>query len=258
VAVGGIITQLCDALSHLHGLGIVHRDVKLENILVDTTERRPRIWLCDLGHSCELSAVSGKDRFFGTVHYAAPEVLAGPSWSYGADVWRCGSILGLALGSRRRYTCFSVPNPTPGTPCLPLALRLVYYPLLDWPMVSASLHLLLRPSSPPGPHPCAALARACTRCSPTLRCVGLTAPPICRQGHSCMCASPRAAIPARAAAARVCGREALGSVGSFPPLRIRCPPVALPSYRRPCQPAPSLFFPTLSHALIKVPPSGID
>eukprot|EP00962_Isochrysis_galbana_P045331 scaffold17815_cov112-Isochrysis_galbana.AAC.2 len=87
VAVGAIVTQLCDALSHLHGLGIIHRDVKLENILVDTTERQPRIWLCDLGHSCELNEVSGKDRFFGTVHYAAPEVLDGPSWSYGADVW---------------------------------------------------------------------------------------------------------------------------------------------------------------------------
>jgi len=99
-AVGAIISQLCEALGHLHGLGVVHRDVKLENILVDARGRAPRIWLCDLGHSCELSSVDKpKDRFLGTVGYAAPEVLSGPVWSFGADVWSLGACMYALLAN---------------------------------------------------------------------------------------------------------------------------------------------------------------
>lgn len=107
-AVGAIVHQLCEALRHMHGLGVLHRDVKLENILVCSTERMPRIKLCDFGHSCDLAKVDQRDHFFGTKAYASPEVLSGPQWSEAADIWSLGACM-----------CGDALLATPATPATP-------------------------------------------------------------------------------------------------------------------------------------------
>lgn len=72
-----IAKQLLSAVTYLHSLGVVHRDLKIENIMMenDTNGACPRI--CDFG----LSKIIGPEELasepFGTVAYAAPEILKG-------------------------------------------------------------------------------------------------------------------------------------------------------------------------------------
>ena len=68
-----IIEQVGSALSTLHGLGILHRDVKPENVLID---RIQRVKLIDLSIGTEVSTLGDltcQGEFLGTVDYMAPE-----------------------------------------------------------------------------------------------------------------------------------------------------------------------------------------
>ncbi|VEU22598.1 DEKNAAC103583 [Brettanomyces naardenensis] len=85
-----IYFQCCSALAHLHKHGIVHRDIKDENIIVD---KDFVVKLIDFG-----SAAYTKDGpfgvFVGTIDYAAPEVLNGKPYDGKAqDVWAMGVLL---------------------------------------------------------------------------------------------------------------------------------------------------------------------
>lgn len=104
-AARSIAKQLAEALRHVHRLGIIHRDVKLENVLV-TSADSPCIKLCDFGHSAFLADLSRKDcradRFLGTPGYAAPEITRNPmqpEWSSAADVWGLGAVLYALLSN---------------------------------------------------------------------------------------------------------------------------------------------------------------
>lgn len=87
------IVQICDALSYIHGHGLVHRDLKPSNILVDP-DRRVR--LMDFGLAKFLAddqgiTVSGK--VVGTYRYMAPEQALGEPLDARADLYALGVIL---------------------------------------------------------------------------------------------------------------------------------------------------------------------
>jgi serine/threonine protein kinase len=99
--VAGVGIGLAQVLSYLHSEGVVHRDVKPANVLVDS-EGRPR--LCDLGLArdsiCPSEATSSGDTL-GTPCYMAPEQArgassAGPS----ADLYSLGVTLFHAAAGR--------------------------------------------------------------------------------------------------------------------------------------------------------------
>jgi len=60
-------------LEHLHRNGIVHRDIKCENILL-SSKMTPKI--CDLGFAARWKKKSLLYEYCGSFHYAAPEILA--------------------------------------------------------------------------------------------------------------------------------------------------------------------------------------
>lgn len=79
------------ALEHLHSCGIVYRDLKLENILVDG---RGHICLTDFGLSKELDSVGATTKTVcGTPTYLAPEVLLGQPYSNAIDWWSLGVVM---------------------------------------------------------------------------------------------------------------------------------------------------------------------
>ena len=87
-----IFTQLVGAVMYVHMKSCVHRDLKLENILLDKHEN---VKLCDFGFTREYE---GKASYLqtscGTVCYAAPEMLKGEKYAgEKVDVWSLGVIL---------------------------------------------------------------------------------------------------------------------------------------------------------------------
>lgn len=87
-----IFAQLVGAVAHIHNLSCVHRDLKLENILLDKNEN---VKLCDFGFTREYEGKSNYlQTFCGTICYSAPEMLKGEKYAgEKVDVWSLGVIL---------------------------------------------------------------------------------------------------------------------------------------------------------------------
>ncbi|GAO19342.1 hypothetical protein UVI_02008720 [Ustilaginoidea virens] len=87
-----IFTQLVGAVSYVHLQSCVHRDLKLENILLDKNEN---VKLVDFGFTREYEGRTNYlQTFCGTICYAAPEMLKGEKYAgEKVDVWSLGIIL---------------------------------------------------------------------------------------------------------------------------------------------------------------------
>lgn len=86
--------QIISGVSYCHYKEICHRDLKLENILVDGIKLK----ICDFGHSKSYLLHSRPKSMIGTPKYIAPEVFSGKEYDGKlADVWSCGVILYVML-----------------------------------------------------------------------------------------------------------------------------------------------------------------
>ncbi|KAM6985183.1 ribosomal protein S6 kinase-related protein [Aplochiton taeniatus] len=82
--------ELGSALGFLHDFGIIHRDVKMENILLTDNGH---LRLADFGLSRRLERGGRAFTICGTIQYMAPEVLSGGPYSHAADWWSLGILL---------------------------------------------------------------------------------------------------------------------------------------------------------------------
>jgi hypothetical protein len=97
-----LLGQVADALVAAHAVGIVHRDVKPSNILVD---RRRRAMLADFGIARTQAdpALTQTGLLTGSPAYLAPEVAAGERGDESADVWSLGATVFHVLAGRPPY-----------------------------------------------------------------------------------------------------------------------------------------------------------
>ncbi len=100
-----IVTDLLDALAHAHRQGVLHRDVKPENVMFTYRDGTPRAVLIDFGLARvrDASPLTAAGICVGSPSYLAPERLLGRAYDGRADIYSVGVILYEALAGVRPF-----------------------------------------------------------------------------------------------------------------------------------------------------------
>jgi serine/threonine protein kinase len=93
---GRLAKELLDAVAHIHGAGILHRDIKPQNIIIAPDGGAK---LIDFGIALPADATSLTQTglILGTKRYAAPEVMEGEAATERSDLYSCGIVLRSCL-----------------------------------------------------------------------------------------------------------------------------------------------------------------
>jgi serine/threonine-protein kinase len=134
-----IIRQVCKGLVAAHAAGVVHRDMKPENVFLVGDPARPTAKIIDFGISRvdDNRALTQTGMIMGTPSYMAPEQARGERVDHRADIYAVGAILYHAVTGQRPFdrddpssTLMAVlsedpPRPRSVNPEIPLELELV-------------------------------------------------------------------------------------------------------------------------------------
>lgn len=101
----GIVLQVAEALAHAHSVGLIHRDVKPKNIMIN---KEGVVKLADMGLAREATDIEAaqaeKGKAYGTPYYIAPEQIRGEIDIDGrADIYGLGATLYHMLTGRVPY-----------------------------------------------------------------------------------------------------------------------------------------------------------
>ncbi len=118
--VAALLAAACGALAHVHAHGIVHRDLKADNLFVlepeaalagapEELERRVRLMDFGLARALGTATVTGGQGLLGTLPYMAPELLAGEAPDRRSDLYALGVVAFEALTGRRPHEATGEP-----------------------------------------------------------------------------------------------------------------------------------------------------
>ena len=105
-----LVSALCDALDYAHRQGVVHRDIKPDNILIETESGTPRLtdfgiaktMLCDADLTTAQLTTAGQ--LMGTPHYMSPEqAKAQPEITASSDIYSLGVMAYEMVSGRRPF-----------------------------------------------------------------------------------------------------------------------------------------------------------
>jgi serine/threonine protein kinase/WD40 repeat protein len=122
-----LFVEICAAIEHIHSRGVVHGDIKPENVVLGHREGSgapPKPKIIDLGLAAYVSAHFGANRrLLGTPPYIAPELFQGKASSVSSDEYALGVILYELLGGDVR----ALPSDTHGrTVSSPVAWQVAF------------------------------------------------------------------------------------------------------------------------------------
>jgi len=104
----GIGRQICRGLQVAHEQGIIHRDIKPQNVLID---HRGEVKVMDFGIARMAEAKEGMTQaglIVGTPHYMSPEQVQGKQLDARSDVYSIGVLLYEMLAGRKPFTSSSL------------------------------------------------------------------------------------------------------------------------------------------------------
>lgn len=87
-----IAKQVCEGLAEAHHMGVVHRDLKPQNIMIDN-KGNARIMDFAIARSLEAKGIKGKGVIIGTPEYMSPEQVEGKEVDHRSDIYSLGVIL---------------------------------------------------------------------------------------------------------------------------------------------------------------------
>lgn len=85
-----VFRELCESINYIHSFGILHRDIKLENLLFDANYHMK---LADFGFACMVTSPEKRTTVCGTREYFAPEIYTSKKQNLKLDIWCLGIIL---------------------------------------------------------------------------------------------------------------------------------------------------------------------
>ena len=99
-----IMYQIISSIKYCHDNGIIHRDIKAENIIIKD-EQHLFVKLIDFG-SCEILTKTKltSTTKIGTPSYIAPEILNGEEYDYSCDIWSLGVLMYYLLCGNKPFT----------------------------------------------------------------------------------------------------------------------------------------------------------
>ena len=106
VTTARIVSQIGSALDTAHSAGLVHRDVKPGNILLERRGETVHAYLADFGlskHVESTSGLTGTGQWVGTIDYAAPEQVQAQAIDARTDIYALGCVLYWALAGSVPY-----------------------------------------------------------------------------------------------------------------------------------------------------------
>ena len=92
------------AIKHLHRFGIVHRDIKPDNLLINYTKGTYMVKLIDFGLGKILCKNDTTSEPFGSLAYSAPEIVAESQYCYSPDIWSIGMIIYFIIHNRDPFS----------------------------------------------------------------------------------------------------------------------------------------------------------
>ena len=90
-----LMGQIFSAINYIHNRNVIHRDVKLDNILIVKTNKEVCIKIIDF-NIATFNMGKRLSKITGTSHYMAPEVIK-ENYTEQCDLWSCGVIMYLLL-----------------------------------------------------------------------------------------------------------------------------------------------------------------
>lgn len=95
-----LMKGVLSALEHIHAVGVIHRDIKTENILL-RSNGEPVV--ADFGLSCRASDGEELRRTCGSPGFVPPEVIAREGWQARSDIFSAGCVMFVALTQRTPF-----------------------------------------------------------------------------------------------------------------------------------------------------------